>query len=85
MARMTYNTQTPFGQLISEAVDRIQTATLSVGRSASAISAMNAEQCEAEIGVPQSDFTQFRNRLNDIRATLEDEKFRELLVLFDQG
>jgi len=85
MARMTYNTQTPFGQLISEAIDQIQGATLKVNRSSMAISNMSSEEAEAEIGVPPSDFTNFRNRLNDIRATLEDESFRGLLVLFDQG
>ncbi len=85
MARMTYNTQTPFGQLISEAVDQIQGATLKVNRSALAISNMSSEECEAEIGVPTADFSQFRNRLNDIKSSLEDDTFRSLLVLFDQG
>ena len=85
MSRLTYNTATPFGQLLSEGIDHIQTATLNVERTARAVSEMTAEQCEAEIGVAQSDFTQFRNRLNDVLASLADEKFRGLLVMFDQG
>ncbi len=85
MIRIAYNTDTPFGQLISEGIDHIQHATLNIGRSANAISEMTAEQCEAEIGVAQDDFTNFRNRLNDILAHLQDESFQNLLVIFDQG
>ena len=85
MSRITYNTSTPFGQLISEGIDHIHQATLNIQRSASAVTEMTAEQCEAEIGVAQDDFTNFRNRLNDIQLHLEYEKFRNLTVIFDQG
>lgn len=85
MSRIAYNTSTPFGQLISEGVDHIQVATLNIQRSANAVSEMTAEQCEAEIGVPQADFTNFRNRLNDILSHLQDEAFQSKLVIFDQG
>ncbi len=85
MSRIAYNTSTPFGQLISEGIDHIQAATLNMNRSANAVSEMSAEQCEAEIGVAQADFTNFRNRLNDILAHLKEENFQSLLVIFDQG
>ena len=85
MARTSYNTGTPFGQLISEGIDHIQTATFNIQRSANAVSEMSAEECEAEIGVAQADFTNFRNRLNDILAHLNDANFQALLVIFDQG
>ncbi|WP_420588240.1 hypothetical protein [Bacterioplanoides sp.] len=85
MSRITYNTATPFGQLISEAIDHIHQATLKIQRSASAVTEMTAEQCESEISVAQDDFTNFRNRLNDIQLHLEYEKFCNLIVIFDQG
>jgi len=46
---------------------------------------MSAEQCEAEIGVAQEDFVNFRNRLNDLLAHLQDENFQTKLIIFDQG
>ena len=85
MARMTYSTQTPFGQLISESINELFTATTKVHRSAEAISDMSADQATAELGINAEEFTNFRNRLNDIKTTLEAEKFQSLLVLFDQG
>ena len=85
MSRMIYNTATPFGQMISEGIDYIQVAALNIERTSKAINEMNAEQCEAELGVEQNDFANFRNRLKDIKSHLEDDKFRSLLVMFDQG
>ncbi|WP_067585266.1 hypothetical protein [Endozoicomonas ascidiicola] len=85
MARMTYSTQTPFGQLISESINELFTATTKVHRSAEAISDMSTDQATAELGINAEEFTNFRNRLNDIKTTLEAEKFQSLLVLFDQG
>ncbi|WP_420588184.1 hypothetical protein [Bacterioplanoides sp.] len=85
MSRITYNTSTPFGQLVSEAIDHIYQATLNIQRSASAVAEMTAEQCESEVGVAQDDFTNFRNRLNDIQLHLEYEKFQTMIVIFDQG
>ena len=85
MSRIAYNTSTPFGQMISEGIDHIQQATLNIQRSANAVSEMTAEQCEIEIGVSQDDFSNFRNRLNDLLAHLQDESFQNKLVIFDQG
>ena len=85
MARISYNTSTPFGQLISEAVDHLQLARMKINRSAEAVSDMSEAQYQAEIGSAETEYTQFRNRLNDVQTHLEVEKFRNLLVTFDQG
>lgn len=85
MARFVYNASLPFGQLISDAVNKLNLSTLSVSRSANAISEMTAEQAVAELGITAEDFTNFRNRLNDIKTTLEADAFQSLLVMFDQG
>lgn len=85
MARFTYSTDTPFGQLISGAIDKLNTSTLDIDRSASAIAEMTPEQGVAELGIKAEDLQAFKNRLSDIKDTLEAEQFQKLLVMFDQG
>ena len=85
MARFNYNTSTPMGQLISSGIDRITNGHIELDRAARSISEMTAEEGEADVGIPMDDFTNFRNRLNDLIAHLADTDFQSKRVMFDQG
>ncbi len=85
MARFTYNTQTPFGQILSEAIDKLITGQTELNRMSSALDAMTAQECETELGVPADGYTDFRNRVNAIETFLADSTYNRNLVLFDQG
>ena len=85
MARFTYNTSTPMGQLVSEGIDDLQNALANITRSSEAITLMSAEQMSAEVGVPDSEQAGFRSGLNQLRTALEDDPFSKLLPTYDQG
>lgn len=85
MARFVYNTATPFGQILSGAIDSLIEGQTDLKRVSSALDAMSPEECEAEVGVPAEGYTDFRNRVNAIEKYLEDKQYNTNLVLFDQG
>lgn len=85
MARFTYNTSTPMGQIVSESVNHMQEALAKITRSSEAITLMDAENMEIEVGVPKEQQAGFKSALNQLRKTLDGEPFSIILPQLDQG
>lgn len=85
MARFTYNTSTPMGQIVSESVNHMQEALAKITRSSGAVTLMGAEEMESELGVPQEQQAGFRSALNQLKKALEGTTFSNLLPQLDQG
>ena len=85
MARFTYNTSTPMGQIVSESVNHMQEALAKITRSAEAITIMGAEDMTAEVGVPQDQQAGFKSALNQLKKALEGTPFSNVLPQLDQG
>ena len=85
MPRFVYNTQTPFGQILSGAIDKLIQGQAELTRVSSALDAMTDTECETEVGVPAGDYATVRNRINLIEKHIGDETYKRNLVLFDQG
>lgn len=85
MARFTYNTSTPMGQIVSESVNHMQEALAKITRCSEAITLMDAEVMEAEVGVPQERQAGFKSALNQLRTALDGEPFSNILPQLDQG
>lgn len=85
MARFSYSTATPIGQIISEAVNYLQEGQDKIRRSAKAVDLMSEEQMLAEINVDVANQAGFRNALNQLQTAIEAEPFSNLLPNLDQG
>ena len=85
MARFTYNTATPMGQLTSESVNDLKTALAKVTRAAESITLMSEEQMTTDVGVPTTDQAGFKSSLNQLKTALEAAPFSNILPNLDQG
>ena len=85
MARFTYETQTPMGQMVAESVNNLQEGLAKVTRASEAITLMSVEQMTAEVGVPEADQAGFRSSLNQLKTALEKAPFDNILPNLDQG
>ena len=85
MARLTYSTITPMGQIVSEAIDHLQEGHAKIKRAADSVTIMSEEQITNELGVPVSEQSQFKSALDKIKQALEAEPFSNILPDLDQG
>ena len=85
MARFTYSTATPMGQMVSESVNNLQEGLAKITRSAESVTLMSEEQMTAELGVPAGDQAGFRSSLNQLKKALEGKPFSKILPILDQG
>lgn len=85
MARFTYNTTTPMGQLTAESINHMQQGLAKVTRAAESVTLMSVEQMTAEVGVPEADQAGFRSSLNQLKTALEKAPFDSILPNLDQG
>lgn len=85
MARFSYNTSTPIGQIVSEAINHLQEGHAKITRASESVTLMSEEQMTAEVGVDVSVQDGFRSALNQIKNALEKEPFINILPNLDQG
>lgn len=85
MPRFTYSTETPIGQIVSEAINHIQEGHAKIKRAADAVTIMNEEQIASELLVPSSEQPDFISALNQIKGVLEEDLLAKLLPSLDQG
>lgn len=85
MARFTYSTTTPMGQMVAESVNNLQNGLAKITRAAESITLMSEEQMTNEVGVPAEDQAGFKSSLNQLKTALEKAPFDNILPNLDQG
>ena len=83
--RLTYDAKTAMGQIMAEGINYLQLSRANLERTAQAVTLMGSEGAQAEMGINSDDYSNFRNRLNDLNTALQSDPIAKLVPLFDQG